>query len=187
MAVIAIEPSTLHVSVEFGDSSSPQSTALSSESPGTATSLCFSVPPMDSPRDCHGEIVVPKIEEIDEDGIDHEELKPLPSPPEEELECIVDLKEEKKKRGRPRKYPRDAVPPKPASKGRSKTGCFTCRRRKKKCDETKPTCEETILQLDTQADQHTGKHCEKNNLQCEGYPQKQVWRSGKQRASIGMI
>ena len=49
--------------------------------------------------------------------------------------------EVKRKRGRPRKHPvlvKILNPDKP--KGRSKTGCITCRRRKKKCDETKPTC-----------------------------------------------
>lgn len=47
----------------------------------------------------------------------------------------------KKPRGRPRKHP--IIVPDPStkcSKGRSKTGCYTCRRRKKKCDETKPEC-----------------------------------------------
>jgi len=48
----------------------------------------------------------------------------------------------KRPRGRPRKHPK----PTPESmakvtKGRSKTGCITCRKRKKKCDETKPGCE----------------------------------------------
>lgn len=48
----------------------------------------------------------------------------------------------KRPRGRPRKHPK----PTPESmakvtKGRSKTGCITCRRRKKKCDEAKPGCE----------------------------------------------
>lgn len=44
-----------------------------------------------------------------------------------------------RKRGRPRKHPLP-VPGNQAkvTKGRSKTGCITCRRRKKKCDETKP-------------------------------------------------
>ena len=46
----------------------------------------------------------------------------------------------KRPRGRPRKHP--LVPPNENKimKGRSKTGCITCRRRKKKCDEKKPTC-----------------------------------------------
>lgn len=47
-------------------------------------------------------------------------------------------------RGRPRKHPiekpkREAKEGR-ANNGRSKTGCQTCRKRKKKCDETKPTC-----------------------------------------------
>ncbi|KAF2402550.1 hypothetical protein EJ06DRAFT_345205 [Trichodelitschia bisporula] len=69
-------------------------------------------------------------------------------------------------RGRPRKYPRS--PPDASAKlakGRSKTGCITCRRRKKKCDETKPAC----------------LHCQKNNVHCEGYPPKDYWQGGKQR------
>lgn len=52
------------------------------------------------------------------------------------------------------------------TKGRSKTGCLTCRKRKKKCDEAKPRC----------------MNCEKNSVFCEGYPEKQIWKSGKQRA-----
>jgi hypothetical protein len=49
-------------------------------------------------------------------------------------------------RGRPRKHPRTlpTVLSKPP-KGRSKTGCVTCRRRKKKCDERKPTCMALLL------------------------------------------
>ena len=46
---------------------------------------------------------------------------------------------QKRKRGRPRKHP--VIPIKPKN-GRSRTGCITCRRRKKKCDETKPECEQ---------------------------------------------
>lgn len=44
-----------------------------------------------------------------------------------------------RKRGRPRKHPLPArdVQIKTVQR-RSKTGCFTCKRRKKKCDETKP-------------------------------------------------
>lgn len=47
----------------------------------------------------------------------------------------------KRPRGRPRKHPIQAADTggkKP--NGRSKTGCRTCRRRKKKCDEAKPHC-----------------------------------------------
>jgi hypothetical protein len=75
--------------------------------------------------------------------------------------------ETKRKRGRPKKTP--ASPAGDAAKvakgSRSKTGCFTCRRRKKKCDETKPSC----------------VACQKNNVECEGYPPKVYWMGGKQR------
>lgn len=48
----------------------------------------------------------------------------------------------KRRRGRPRKHPLP-VPGEATyslGKGRSKTGCITCRKRKKKCDEAKPGC-----------------------------------------------
>ena len=48
----------------------------------------------------------------------------------------------KRPRGRPRKHPLPAPGEATSSlgKGRSKTGCITCRKRKKKCDEGKPGC-----------------------------------------------
>ncbi|RDW79091.1 Zn(II)2Cys6 transcription factor [Aspergillus mulundensis] len=50
--------------------------------------------------------------------------------------------------------------PPPANRGlRSKTGCLTCRRRRKKCDEHKPRC----------------YNCERNNLVCDGYQSLQTW------------
>jgi hypothetical protein len=52
----------------------------------------------------------------------------------------------KRPRGRPRKHPIQAVDPlSKVAKGRSKTGCITCRRRKKKCDEAKPRCKLAVL------------------------------------------
>ena len=42
---------------------------------------------------------------------------------------------------------------------RVRTGCLTCRRRRKKCDETRPAC----------------KACIKTNVVCEGYPARRVW------------
>ncbi|EWC46647.1 hypothetical protein DRE_04134 [Drechslerella stenobrocha 248] len=71
----------------------------------------------------------------------------------------------KRPRGRPRKNP--ANPPetksKPTLKSRSKTGCLTCRKRKKKCDEGKPEC----------------NNCGKNGILCEGYNPKIPWKSGR--------
>ena len=54
----------------------------------------------------------------------------------------VDEKPQKKKpRGRPRKHPLAPVGgTNKVAKPRSKTGCITCRKRKKKCDEAKPRC-----------------------------------------------
>lgn len=49
---------------------------------------------------------------------------------------------EKRPRGRPRKHPLSSnTSSSKVTKGRSKTGCITCRKRKKKCDEAKPRCE----------------------------------------------
>ncbi|KAJ5188797.1 Protein of unknown function DUF3468 [Penicillium cf. griseofulvum] len=102
---------------------------------------------------------IPKVEELDELDDDLSSIKqadvesgaPAPVP---------------RKRGRPRKHPLP-VPGGQAkvTKGRSKTGCITCRRRKKKCDETKPACQ----------------NCQKNAVVCEGYPLKEIWKSGRQR------
>ncbi|KAJ9426123.1 amidohydrolase family-domain-containing protein [Fusarium oxysporum] len=50
----------------------------------------------------------------------------------------------------------------PITMSRSRTGCSTCKRRHRKCDETKPTCLE----------------CQKNNLTCEGYALKLQWDVG---------
>lgn len=54
----------------------------------------------------------------------------------------------KRPRGRPRKHlkvnPDSMVK---FAKRRSKTGCITCRKRKKKCDEAKPTCKLDIYRM----------------------------------------
>jgi hypothetical protein len=48
---------------------------------------------------------------------------------------------ERKKRGRPRRLTESgSIAKQKIVQGRSKTGCITCRRRKKKCDERKPEC-----------------------------------------------
>ena len=49
-------------------------------------------------------------------------------------------------RGRPRIHPpRSPTALAKQAKARSKTGCTTCRKRKKKCDETKPFCNYSFL------------------------------------------
>ncbi|KAL2316154.1 Transcriptional regulatory protein moc3 [Schizosaccharomyces pombe] len=55
--------------------------------------------------------------------------------------------------------------PKP-TKRRTKTGCLTCRRRRIKCDETKPFC----------------LNCTKTNRECEGYP-----NSAAQMQAMGSV
>lgn len=93
----------------------------------------------------------------DEDMHLVEDMPVMKLEPEEEDLNMADLKEApaeetpsasstpittKRPRGRPRKHPKPELAAKVA-KGRSKTGCITCRRRKKKCDERKPECEFT--------------------------------------------
>ncbi|KAI9653277.1 MAG: hypothetical protein M1831_006112 [Alyxoria varia] len=72
----------------------------------------------------------------------------------------------KRGRGRPRKHP--IIPrreDKNSLKARTKTGCLTCRRRKKKCDESKPNC----------------LNCQKTNAICEGYRLPEPWQSHKNK------
>lgn len=84
------------------------------------------------------EEVTPKVEELD----DNEDIKltepenPNDDPQPSSMGSPVHVP---RKRGRPRKHPLPAPSTQlKITKGRSKTGCITCRRRKKKCDETKP-------------------------------------------------
>ncbi|RDW73699.1 hypothetical protein BP5796_07141 [Coleophoma crateriformis] len=111
-----------------------------------------------------GSVLLPKIEPIDEE-VDMAEVK--------EATIEESPRTAKRPRGRPRKYPKPTAESlAKVAKGRSKTGCVTCRRRKKKCDEAKPRC----------------MNCEKNNAVCEGYPERSIWKSGKEkRAEEGTV
>lgn len=101
--------------------------------------------------------VVPKVEEIEDE---HLEIKPPPFGSTSPSQLPI-----KRGRGRPRKHPIPVQSETKLKAGRTKTGCATCRRRKKKCDEAKPEC----------------NNCLKNSYYCEGYPEKVYWRPGKQK------
>lgn len=55
---------------------------------------------------------------------------------------------------------------------RTKTGCMTCRKRKKKCDEQKPECELHVSHgyNTIGADVYIGVNCIKGGFVCAGYP-----------------
>ncbi|KAK0649352.1 fungal-specific transcription factor domain-containing protein [Cercophora newfieldiana] len=114
-------------------------------------------------------LVAPKLEPLDDDDFCMDDLKeaPLtPIPTSDHLQATGEPRA-KRPRGRPRKHPlTPSIVANKITKGRSKTGCLTCRKRKKKCDEAKPRC----------------MNCEKNAVVCEGYPEKQIWKSGKEKA-----
>lgn len=80
---------------------------------------------------------MPKVEELDDGDI--QDIKPPDVGNDQKNDnpsgapAVVP-----RKRGRPRKHPLPAPNQAKVTKGRSKTGCITCRRRKKKCDETRP-------------------------------------------------
>lgn len=90
-------------------------------------------------------LTIPKLEPLDDDELLLGALKEAPAtflPADGAVEVPVKVK---RPRGRPRKHP---LPPIVATnkitKGRSKTGCITCRKRKKKCDEAKPRCKSSL-------------------------------------------
>ncbi|KAK3371247.1 fungal-specific transcription factor domain-containing protein [Lasiosphaeria ovina] len=111
-----------------------------------------------------------KSEPLNDDNfcIDDLEEAPLTSVPTSAHNSATDPPRVKRPPGRPRKHP--VTPAVGASSKitnvRSKTGCFTCRKRKKKCDEAKPRC----------------MNCKKNALVCEGYPERRIWKGAKERA-----
>lgn len=85
------------------------------------------------------DLAIPKVEPVDED-IRLDEITEAPPTPVPSNTSPTTIKT-KRPRGRPRKHPlAPAVAANKITKGRSKTGCLTCRKRKKKCDEAKPRC-----------------------------------------------
>lgn len=89
-------------------------------------------------QDSNTASIVPKIEPIEDNDVAMAKLGHMPLAPKETTNSSF---KQKRPRGRPKK---NTVPVAANStkvvKGRSKTGCITCRKRKKKCDEAKPGC-----------------------------------------------
>ncbi|KAF2636038.1 hypothetical protein P280DRAFT_163341 [Massarina eburnea CBS 473.64] len=68
---------------------------------------------------------------------------------------------------------------------RTKTGCGTCRRRKKKCDEAKPECKHSLPAFFSSLDYQlmiSGNNCIRGGFICEGYANKIPWpKNGVQK------
>lgn len=85
-------------------------------------------------------LTIPKLEPMDDD-LRLDELKAAPLAPTAESDAPTSHSKQKRPRGRPRKHAHTPIiGASKVTKGRSKTGCITCRKRKKKCDEAKPRC-----------------------------------------------
>ena len=136
-------PSAAHA--RLSTSSSPQpSMSSSSESPANtptfdtnshSTTASLSEERVGS-RDGSDEII-PKIEETE---LQLADVKVEPAVEETPISPTEPVRM-RRARGRPRIHPpRSPTTASKQAKARSKTGCTTCRKRKKKCDETKPFC-----------------------------------------------
>jgi hypothetical protein len=92
-------------------------------------------------------LAIPKLEPDDDINLEDVSAAPLSQTPPNEMLGVSQLKQ-KRPRGRPRKHPlTPIVNTNKVTKGRSKTGCITCRKRKKKCDEAKPRCMQISFHL----------------------------------------
>jgi hypothetical protein len=88
-------------------------------------------------------LTVTKLEPVDDDDFRLDDVKEAPTSSSSTGtdEATTTQPKAKRPRGRPRKHPlTPIVTTNKVTKGRSKTGCLTCRKRKKKCDEAKPRC-----------------------------------------------
>ncbi|KAF2631789.1 hypothetical protein BU25DRAFT_196890 [Macroventuria anomochaeta] len=170
ISTISFGPSPSGAHSRLSTSSSPQpSMSSASDSPLTTPNFdpnIFSTSDSqsDGRRDSRTspDDIIPKVEEAELELADvKEEADETPISPTEPVRI-------RRARGRPRIHPpRSPTTLSKQAKARSKTGCTTCRKRKKKCDETKPFC----------------LSCQKNNIHCEGYKPLEIWRSGKERAA----
>lgn len=133
-------------------------------------------------------LTVPKIEPLEDDGFQMDEVKEAPRTPIPESNAApLPQTKLKRPRGRPRKHPlTPQVATNKVAKGRSKTGCITCRKRKKKCDEAKPRCKSIDPPVPFSRLIRIGLNCEKNAVVCEGYHEKTIWKSGKEKAEEGI-
>ena len=87
-------------------------------------------------------LTMPKLEPLEDDDFCMDDFKEAPlAPVLDPADPTLAQPKLKRPRGRPRKHPlTPIVTTNKIAKGRSKTGCLTCRKRKKKCDEAKPRC-----------------------------------------------
>ncbi|QSS63536.1 C6 transcription factor OefC [Histoplasma capsulatum] len=157
--------------LNFSSESPLQNNSLELSPTSSHSSQSYSFAVVSSPdTDMTADEVTPKVEEIeDEAAVSLEGINQQDKDTDLQT-CSAETTarnviEGPRKRGRPRKHPLPTPGLAKVAKGRSKTGCITCRRRKKKCDETKPSC----------------LNCQKNAVVCEGYPMKEIWKSGKQK------
>lgn len=143
ISTISFGPSPPGAHGSMSTSSSPQpSMSSASDSPLTTPNFDSNIfstsdSQSDGRRDSRTspDDIVPKVEEADIQLTDvKEEIDETPISPTEPVRI-------RRARGRPRIHPpRSPTTLSKQAKARSKTGCTTCRKRKKKCDETKPFC-----------------------------------------------